>query len=297
MSIGIDPTVDFAFKKLLGSPEHAAVTVHFLNAVLAGDHVIESVEFLNPFKEKDFEEDKLAILDVRARDDHGRWLNIEMQTTLPGELPSRLAYYAATQFVQQMREGDRYRDLTASINICVLGGLLFGAVPDLHLDFRLRSRDSALKLTDSLQIHLLELPKYVPPGDNSTITDPIEKWAFFLRRAKELSPGELIERLGESTFAEAAGILEMIAKSPKDRDLYEARLKLQRDEQSRIDAARDQSRAEGRAEGEVTGLIKFLQRQLGVPVAQPDELAAKSIDDLRSMLSELERQFDERNSN
>ncbi len=188
MSIGIDPTVDFAFKKLLGSPEHAAVTVHFLNAVLAGEHVVESVEFLNPFKERDFEEDKLAILDVRARDDQGRWLNIEMQTTVPGELPNRLAYYVASQYIGQMRQGDDYWSLTPAIGICVLGGLAFGQVPDLHLDFRLRSRDSALILTDSLQIHLLELPKYIPPGDNSRITDPIEKWMFFLQQAKDLQP-------------------------------------------------------------------------------------------------------------
>lgn len=46
MAIGIDPTVDYAFKKLLGSVDHPAITLHFLNAVLASDRVIESVEFL-----------------------------------------------------------------------------------------------------------------------------------------------------------------------------------------------------------------------------------------------------------
>ena len=52
--------------------------------------MISSVEFINPFMEKEFDEDKLAILDVKATDNHGRKLNIEMQTTLPGELSSRL---------------------------------------------------------------------------------------------------------------------------------------------------------------------------------------------------------------
>ena len=112
MAIGIVPTVDYAFKKLLGSPDHSAITLHFLNAVLAHDRVIQSVEFLNPFLEKEFEEDKLAILDVRAKDDQGRWLNIEMQTSVPGELPQRLAYYAANQYVGQMKEGDAYESLT-----------------------------------------------------------------------------------------------------------------------------------------------------------------------------------------
>lgn len=35
MAIGIDPTVDYAFKLILGSPEHPAITLHFLNAVSA----------------------------------------------------------------------------------------------------------------------------------------------------------------------------------------------------------------------------------------------------------------------
>ena len=45
MAIGIDPTVDFAFKKLLGSPEHPAITLNFLNAILGRDPLITSVEF------------------------------------------------------------------------------------------------------------------------------------------------------------------------------------------------------------------------------------------------------------
>jgi hypothetical protein len=35
MKIGINPTVDFACKRLLGSPNHPAITLHFLNAVLS----------------------------------------------------------------------------------------------------------------------------------------------------------------------------------------------------------------------------------------------------------------------
>jgi hypothetical protein len=34
MTIGIDPTVDFARKRVLGSPEHPTITLRFLNAVL-----------------------------------------------------------------------------------------------------------------------------------------------------------------------------------------------------------------------------------------------------------------------
>ena len=76
MILGIKPTVDYAFKRLLGSPEHTAIMVHFINAVLDGSPPIREVELLNPILGKETASDKLAILDVRARDDQGRWLNI-----------------------------------------------------------------------------------------------------------------------------------------------------------------------------------------------------------------------------
>ncbi len=84
MAIGIDPTVDFAFKRLLGSPEHSRITVHFLNAVLGGSPRITDVTILNPFLEWDFEQDKLSVLDVLATDEHGRRLNVEMQSVFAG---------------------------------------------------------------------------------------------------------------------------------------------------------------------------------------------------------------------
>jgi hypothetical protein len=90
MAIGISPTVDFAFKLLLGSPEHTSVTIHFLNAVLSDQPRITHVEILNPFLGKKTDEDKLSVLDVLARDEHGRMLNIEMQTTTAADLSQRL---------------------------------------------------------------------------------------------------------------------------------------------------------------------------------------------------------------
>ena len=84
MALGIRPTVDFAFKLMLGSPEHTAITVHFLNAVLDGSPRITRATILNPILGKEKDEDKLSILDVRAEDEFGRQFNIEMQVTVHG---------------------------------------------------------------------------------------------------------------------------------------------------------------------------------------------------------------------
>jgi predicted transposase/invertase (TIGR01784 family) len=74
--LGIDPKVDFAFKLVFGNPDHTAVTIHFLNAVLGFARPITSVEILNPIQGQDRSEDKLVVLDVLAADAKGRRFNI-----------------------------------------------------------------------------------------------------------------------------------------------------------------------------------------------------------------------------
>lgn len=117
MPLEIDPTVDFAFKLMLGHPEHTSSTIHFLRAVLGIN--ITQVEILNPILEQEIEEDKLAILDIRAVDDHGRQFNIEMQTSLTAGLVKRLVFYAGSLFVRQLGAGESYLDLRPAISICV----------------------------------------------------------------------------------------------------------------------------------------------------------------------------------
>jgi predicted transposase/invertase (TIGR01784 family) len=175
-----------------------------------------------------------------------------------------------------------------------LDAVLFQEVDDLHLDFRLINAKNQIELTDCLQIHVLELPKYVPAGDNRRIEDPIEQWAFFFRRASDLTAEELHASLPDEVFSEATGILEMIAKDPQQRSLYEERLKMQMDEQARLQAARAEGRAEGRTEGEARGRIRVLQQLLGLPEWTEEEFQGRSWEDLATMEAELQRRLRER---
>ncbi len=120
MPLGIDPKVDFAFKMVFGNPKHTGITIHFLNSVLGLPQPIDWVEVLNPIQDKDRSEDKLVVLDVLARDIGGHQFNIEMQTTLPTDLPKRLTYYNCLNYVRQLGEGSPYLDLRPAISICVL---------------------------------------------------------------------------------------------------------------------------------------------------------------------------------
>ena len=299
MAIGIDPTIDFAFKRLLGDPRHSDVTIHFLNAVLGGSPRITRVVFLNPILDPEDEGDKLSILDIRALDDRGRWLNIEVQTRLSVGLGERLTYYVSSLYVGQLGKGEQYTQLRPAICICVLARALFPDVPDLHLDFRLLNARTGLVLTNDLQVHLVELPKYNPGRVAIAEATPLEKWVYFLRFAEQLTSQEIAANLIDPEFVEAAGVLEMIARTPRERELYEARLKMERDTAAQLEYATAigvrKGREEGRVQGEFVGRIRLLQQMLGQPESSSSELAGLSIEQLSELENRLRSQFREQN--
>lgn len=310
--IEIDPMVDYACKMLLGNPSHSRLTLHFLNAVLKPVTPIVEVTYLNPIIPKEFDADKLAILDVLAEDAIGRRFNVEVQRTNPSWLAERLTYYAATQLVEQIGEGDNYTQLRPSIGICLLKAISFPSSTDYHHEFRLRT-SSGLELTKCLEIHLLELPKYLTTHDNGRVLDPLEQWMDFFGRAYGSSPELVRQRLRSPIFDEALGVLEMISKTPDQRRYYNARLKWELDENTRRaaeEAAREASRAEGMAEGMAEGIaegiaeglargeargkanqVRMLQGLLGLQPTEISELINLAISDLDGMIDHFQSQL------
>ena len=68
MPLGINPLNDFAFMKTFGTAENREPLIGLLNAVLKPKSPIADVTIQNPFNYKDFQDDKLSILDVKAVD-------------------------------------------------------------------------------------------------------------------------------------------------------------------------------------------------------------------------------------
>ena len=77
----------------------------------------------------------------------------------------------------------------------------------------------------------------------------IEKSSSVLLNAENRTRDEIRGLSPEIEFRAAAGVLNMISRSPAQRQLYEARLKFQRDEAARLEAAFNQGLEEGRAWG------------------------------------------------
>ena len=63
----INPRVDIAFKKIFGVEENKDILISLLNAIISEEDQIDEIELLNPYNERNFQKDKLSILDIKAR--------------------------------------------------------------------------------------------------------------------------------------------------------------------------------------------------------------------------------------
>ena len=95
MKPGIDPKVDYAFKKVFGSESNVDLLQLLLEAVLG--FPVSSVRIINPINDKDADDDKLCILDIKAKDGNGRSFDVEMQMhSHPAIRPRKLYVLGAT---------------------------------------------------------------------------------------------------------------------------------------------------------------------------------------------------------
>jgi len=89
-------------------------------------------------------------------------------------------------------------------------------------------------------------------------------------------------------------VLEMISRTPDQRRHYDARLKWELDENTRIQTAFEEGREEGREEGELFGKIRMLQNLLSLPQSTDDVLHSRSRTELESLVTELQAQLRKR---
>jgi predicted transposase/invertase (TIGR01784 family) len=315
MPLGIKPTVDFAFKKIFGSPESADALIGLLNAILALPRPITQVDVRNPFNYQEFAEDKLIVLDIRALDSTGRWLNIEMQVSIASGLLQRLAYYACSLYVDQLKSGKNYVSLQPAISICLLSAVLFHDTATAHHRFRMCDPDQGKELPNAVEVHTVELTKYTLGEDTIGQASKIEQWAFFLLFADQYEPRRLRELLPEVEFQEAITIVEQIACKTEDRTMYDQREKAERDHQWRLEGALnagleqgreqgrvqgleqgrvqglEQGREEGRRQGVVAGKIQVMQQLLGEPERSLDDLLQQPLQELTRLLAELQERL------
>jgi predicted transposase/invertase (TIGR01784 family) len=252
---------DYIFQQIFGRNENKAVSIDFLNAVLnlQADRQLTDLEiFENTRLQKEYPDDKLGILDIKARTNTGELINIEIQLINRYNMDQRTLFYWAKLFAGQLKEGQRYQNLKKTITINILD-FNFIQIEAYHTVFHIcEDHHKQYQLTEMLEIHFVELPKFRKSEGNPR--DHLEGWLFFI----EESPKEMLEMAIQANPAirSAEELLHRLGSLDEVRRYYEAREKAIHDEISQITGAREEGKIEGKIEEKLETASKMLAKGL-----------------------------------
>jgi len=220
MKHSIDPRIDCVFKSLLGNESNRNLLVHFINATLASELIapITQVEILNPYNEKEHLDDKLSIVDVKAKDEHGRVYQIEIQLLFFTNLPARMLYTWADVYSQQLQSGDKYHELNPTYSIWLLSE---NAIKhDDQYIHRYKFRDEAgVPLIEHGGIWLFELEKF-----NAQVIDNEQtRWLRFFKEGKQLNDLNLPDWMNTQEMKQAMNTLCQFSEKERNYFAYQAR--------------------------------------------------------------------------
>jgi predicted transposase/invertase (TIGR01784 family) len=226
---GIDPKVDIAFKKVFGSEAFQDLTVSLINAVLAPppDRAVVSVQLLNPYNERMTLDDKLSILDIKARDQQGRLFHLEMQMSARSPMAPRLLYYWSKVYSQQLVVAGKYTELRPAISICFVNNRISADWPNYVTRFQLLDQSGKHCLTGDQEIVIVELPKFRKPLER--LRKPLDFWLYLLKNGETLDADSPPEPLNRPEQRRALEVLKMLSQSELEREQYESRVRAQMD--------------------------------------------------------------------
>ena len=228
MKHAIDPKVDCVFKAVLGAAENRNLLIHFLNAVLAAELAtpLVDVTLLNPYNERETLDDKLSIVDVKARDREGQLFQIEVQLSIYGNLLARMLYTWCDIYSQQLASGQGYAELRPTYSIWLLADRLLSE-PDYIRDYKPRDRQGR-SLVDHGGIWICELAKL----PERSIANETERWLRFFKEGEHLDDEALPAWMQTEEMQQAMGTVRQFSEKERKYHAYQARLNYLREQQS-----------------------------------------------------------------
>ena len=247
----LNPTTDYAFKKIFGSPESADILLSFLNSVLGfkSPYRIAKVEIQDPYLAPKIMGMKDSFVDVRATDEQGKHYIIEMQVLPVISFEQRMLYNACKKYAGQIKKGEDYRLLNDVIALTITDFIMFAEHADMVSKFKLRD-ESGRDYSDDLELIFVELPKFTKK--ESELTDMLDKWCFFLRYAQNLSavPHVLAQ---EDAIEHAFTIANRASLSEEESELQDRREMYIQDQRGALEKALMDGAAIGQAIGQAKG--------------------------------------------
>ena len=224
---------DYAFKRVFGVEENKDVLQDLLECILdIPPETIAGLELLDKEFHKDSISDKTGVLDVKLRLKNNTIIDIEIQNRWNSEFVQRTIFYWAKMYTENLKTGEVYTKLPKCITINIVGeGFDLNSL--IHSEYNVVEKHINDRLSDELEIHFLNLAR-VKEQDENTESDEKKKKLYNWLKFIETDDTEVRNMLAQESpmMAKANATIEVMEMSPKEKWLYENRMKYEHDKAS-----------------------------------------------------------------
>lgn len=199
---------DYFIRYFFGLKGDEDLLLSFINAIMIDSNfaTFVSVEIMNPFNLSEKAGNKESIVDLKAITEDGTVVIIEIQTYSTKNFFERTLYYWSKNYSSLLKRGNKYSKLRPVISINLIDDILFDKTDKrMHTCYLLKEKNTNKILTDHIQLHYVEIPKFDENADMAE-SPPVAKkelknWILFLKSNKEEDMSQLLK---EDTIFEKA---------------------------------------------------------------------------------------------
>jgi predicted transposase/invertase (TIGR01784 family) len=256
----ISPRVDLAFKKIFGVEENKDLLISLINSIVGTEDQVSNITLLNPYNPKNFKQDKLSILDVKATNQEGKRFNIEIQISDEADYDKRALYYWAKLYTEQLKVAQDYSALSKAIGIHILNFTSIPQAQNYHNVFHITEKENGFAYFKDLELHTIELNKFTSDSSEelkdivAKTRNALDMWVAFLTRHDLIKADRLPKELDNEELKKALHVLDVLNFSNEERELYEDHLKWLRIEANTLKKTAEKALAEGISIGKQEGI-------------------------------------------
>ena len=255
----LSPKIDVVFHMLFGEQKHERITKKLIEDVIG--EKVETIELeKTPYLWGEQVNDKVGIIDIRAKINNKNPIDIEMQIADERNIEKRILFYWSKLYLKQLKEGEKYKDLNRSISIIFLDYKIekLEQLP-IHTKWQIKeSENGKTILTKDLEIHIIEMPKIKEKLEEGSL----KKWILFLENPEGEETKKMAEN--EKEIKEAIETLEEISSDEAKERMAELRQKYIMDRAEELETAEEKGIKKG-AEKERIAIARRMKEK-NIPI-------------------------------
>ena len=267
-SVFISPFVDRGFKILFGQENSKVLLIDLLNDLLEGERHIEDLEYMNSELPSETSDGRTAVFDLRCKDKDGSIFLVEMQNCSQPYIYERGLYYICRAIAGQDKIGDQW-----NFEIVPVYGIFFlnfksGKTDKVRTDIILADKETGESVSNMIREIFIEFPLFNKREDECRT--PLDYWLYNLKHMEQL---ESLQFKGQKAlFQRLEELARIVNMNKKERDEYEACLKVYRDNYNTWNYMKEQALKEGLEEGLAKGLEEGIAKGIEQGIEQGIEI-------------------------